>query len=204
MHKKASYRVAIISHLYPNADNPRLGIFIHEQVKALRRIGIDARVISFLPLYVSGKNPMRSLYAIYWLWSRRKTIGWDNYEGVPVMYIPYWIFPWGGETSNILSSLLSFGLRAKRICDTFAFHLIHAHTAMLGGTAARLLARESRAPVVITEHTGPFHCLTDTSIKLFLTGRALRRSNRVFAVSKSLKQAMVAVAGDVDVEILPN
>ncbi|MCH8332876.1 glycosyltransferase [Candidatus Sumerlaeota bacterium] len=173
--KGGAVRALVISHLYPSASNPVLGIFVHEQVKALRKLGVDARVVSFRPMYVSGKNPIRSLYAVYWSWSRRKAGTWLDYEGVPVIYVPYWIFPWGGEVSNTLSLLSALALHKKRIRQAFPFQLIHAHTAMLGGMGAQLLKFGSGIPVVLTEHTGPFHRLTDTPIKMFLTSREVGR-----------------------------
>lgn len=202
--KGGTVRALVISHLYPSASNPVLGIFVHEQVKALRKLGVDARVVSFRPMYVSSKNPIRSLYAVYWSWSRRKAGTWLDYEGVPVIYVPYWIFPWGGEVSNTLSLLSALALHKKRIRQAFPFQLIHAHTAMLGGMGAQLLKFGSGIPVVLTEHTGPFHRLTDTPIKMFLTSRAISRADRVFAVSDSLGEAIVSSVPGTVVETIPN
>ena len=36
----------MLSHMYPSAVNPTAGIFVHEQVRALRELGHDVRVVS--------------------------------------------------------------------------------------------------------------------------------------------------------------
>lgn len=203
-HESGAVRALVVSHLYPSTGDPVLGIFVHEQVKALRASGVDARVVSFYPMHISSKNPIRSLYAVYWTWSRRKAGTWVAYEGVPVTYVPYWIFPWGGDVSNALSLLWSLALNKKRIRRTFPFQLIHAHTAMLGGTGAQLLKFGSRIPVVLTEHTGPFHRLTDTPGKMFLTSHAILRADKVFAVSDSLGQTIISHVPGAVVETVSN
>ena len=39
-------RVLMLSHMYPSPVNPTAGIFVHEQVRALRSLGHDVRVVS--------------------------------------------------------------------------------------------------------------------------------------------------------------
>ena len=66
--------------------------------------------------------------------------------------------------------------------------------------------RGLRMPLVITEHTGPFDLLTRNAFMRHRTRRSVSERDRVFAVSNSLKQAMLAgLALTPDhIEVLPN
>lgn len=75
---------------------------------------------------------------------------------------------------------------------TLAPDIIHAHGATLTGTMALSAAKKIRAPVVITEHTGPFAKLLAGFLSAHLTKRALERADAVLVVSDDLKNQILA------------
>jgi teichuronic acid biosynthesis glycosyltransferase TuaC len=86
-------------------------------------------------------------------------------------------------------------------------HVIHAHAALPGGWGAVGLGA---APVVLTEHTGPFSLLLATPEMERLTHEALRGAAAVCAVSPNLRAQMQAAGVDRDlgagrdIPVIPN
>ena len=199
-------KVLVLSHMYPREYNMVGGIFVHEQVKALRALGIDARVVSGEPFWINTVNPKTIKRALD-IYRSQKTSIWECHDGVPLIRFPY-----------IVSSLLPFqthattyslGLlrQAEWLRADFTFELIHAHTAYTDGTAGRLLASKLKIPLVITEHTGPFTTLTRTGYLRRMTQKALNAADKVIAVSSALlsdiRQQIKLNAG-VDTQVIAN
>ena len=78
-------RVLIISHMYPKPYNEVNGIFVHEQVKALAKKGIEVKVVSPTPW---------SPYPLSFVSSK-----WKGYKNVP-HYLE-----WEGILFGILDTL---------------------------------------------------------------------------------------------------
>lgn len=177
----APHVVLILSNMYPRKSHPSGGIFVHEQVKALRKQGIDARVLSGEP---SGP---RSFYQDYKRWVRRKTCDWELVDDVPVIKFPY-LAGLSFRSIQIDADTYAFGALQciARIKSTFKFQIIHAHTSYLDGTAARKLSKKYHVPFVITEHMGPFKLLTNTFLRKRKTQRAINASHKLIAVSHAL------------------
>lgn len=153
-------RVLVVSSMYPTEEHPIGGIFVHEQVKALRAAGIDARVVSGKPFWLSGRHPVRALYR-YLRLSQKAWPGWSSYDGVPVCYFG---FPAGAFSRKSVYSYfysIALGHWLKALRRDFDYQLVHAHTAYLDGRAGARAARTARVPYVLTEHTGPLSSVTD-------------------------------------------
>lgn len=152
-------RVLVVSSMYPTDEHPIGGIFVHEQVKALRAAGIDARVVSGKPFWLSGRRPLRALYS-YLRVSKKAWPGWSTYDGVPVCYFsfPAGAFSRKSVYSYFYSAALGHWLKALR--QDFDYRLVHAHTAYLDGRAGARAARSASVPYVLTEHTGPLSSVT--------------------------------------------
>lgn len=182
-------RVLVISHMYPRAAHPAGGIFVHDQVRALRQRGIDARVLSGEPFWVSGRRP-RALASGLRSYVRTRP-EWTTYDGVPVLFFPYVVGGWFAP--NLHAFAYSHGLRRvlKEVSSQFPFEIVHAHTSYLDGHAAKIAAGFRSVPLVITEHTGPFAILTDDVLKRSVTRRAITAADRVLAVSDALRQVML-------------
>lgn len=181
-------RVLVFSHMFPHPDNKIFGPFIYEQIKALRDCeGIDARVISCRPFWMNGINVPKLWKANKFYQQELKNAEWTEYDGVPVLYLPYrvgrpfFMFPFHAWSyrSAIMSCI-------EHIWRDFKFDIIHAHTGYLDGTAGLAVARHYKVPFVITEHTGPFSNLTRRLLVKQLTLKSIREADRVWCVSDSL------------------
>jgi glycosyltransferase involved in cell wall biosynthesis len=171
-------RILVLSHQYPRPSSLWSGVFVSEQVAALRVAGIDARVLSGQVV-----SPM-SL--------RTDQIAWVNGpNNVPVAYFGYPIFPRTWRYAAGLSYATAAGHAVRTIVHDFNFDLIHAHTSFLDGYAASCLKRAFSTPVVLTEHSGPFSTQHDNLIKRVATKRALESADAVISVSNFLKSQMV-------------
>jgi len=80
-----SLKVLVISHMYPNPANPMSGIFVHNQVKALKQAGVECRVLSPIPRF-----PLYPKWRMY-----RRFPAQTVMDGIPIHYVPTWMFPGG-------------------------------------------------------------------------------------------------------------
>lgn len=182
-------RVLVVSHMFPRESDDWDGIFVHEQVVALRELGIDARVIVGNPEGFAvrfGINGLRHLCS-----SRNTGVlpKWQELNRVPVMYFTY-SAPYAGSWGRLGAACYLREVRqlADSIRQAFPYDVVHAHTAWLDGTAGVWLARHSGVPMVLTEHTGPFSALTAGPCMKWVTQRAINRADVVIAVSEALKR----------------
>jgi glycosyltransferase involved in cell wall biosynthesis len=77
----------VLSSIYPWAGNPPEGIFVHRQIRNLRRLGHRCRVIVMRPA-VPGLP--RALVGASWLRYHPRWISWPSeLDGVPVDYLFY-------------------------------------------------------------------------------------------------------------------
>lgn len=181
-------RVLVLSHMYPRTHYPGGGIFVHEQVDALRRGGIDARVLSGDPFWILTLKPKLVLGALRAY--QRETSQWSAWNDVPVMFFPYLCGHFFRPTMHALT--YAHGLRRvlAQVRQDFPFDVVHAHTSFLDGTAALSAARLAKKPFLITEHTGPFSILTRNAFMRWTTRRAVEAADLVLAVSGSLRDDM--------------
>jgi glycosyltransferase involved in cell wall biosynthesis len=186
-------RVLVISHLFPHRDQPGLGSFVHEQVRALREEEhVDARVICGRPFWMSTRRPWRLARSYQVYLKTFRWLRWEEWQGVPVLYLPYLV---GGFFRFWLhgSSYRAAVLRAGGwIQEGFPFDLVHAHTSYLDGTAALGLGQRFQTPYVITEHTGPFRFLLENWHVRWQTLGALKAATQVYCVSSSLSDEVKA------------
>ncbi|QIG91096.1 glycosyltransferase [Bradyrhizobium sp. 6(2017)] len=179
--------------MYPRDRYPTGGIFVHEQVKALQRLGFEVVVLSGEPFWISTYNPLHILRALH-AW-RNQPVRWSRWDGVPVMYFPYcvggifrdWCHAW---------TYLQGALRVmQQVRARVPFDLVHAHTSFLDGYTAVRVGKRFGCPVVLTEHMGPFSVLTRNAAFRHFTRAGVNGADRVLAVSRSLKKDMLAELG---------
>src|ERR1700677_3968804 len=85
--KGQNLRVLILSHMYLRQNYPVGGIFVHEQARALRARGIDARVATGDPSWVQTFNPRRAASALRSYLTRLPA--WTTWDTVPAIHFPY-------------------------------------------------------------------------------------------------------------------
>jgi len=199
-------KVLVLSHMYPREYNMVGGIFVHEQVKALRALGIDARVVSGEPFWINTINP-RTIKRALDIYRAQKVSSWEDHDGVPLIRFPYIVsslLPFQAHATTYSHGLMRY---AEWLRAHFEFELIHAHTAYTDGTAGRRLASKLKIPLVITEHTGPFTTLTRTRYLRRMTQKALNAADKVISVSSVLLSDIrkhVKLKASVDTQVIAN
>jgi glycosyltransferase involved in cell wall biosynthesis len=178
--------------MFPRNSEGWGGIFVYEQVKALRRIGIDARAVVGNPIWVpwkSGAGAAKTILIDYYGQARPR---WSDMNAVPTLFFPYLAPParyWARMAA--LNYRRGLARHLQWLQREFSVDLVHSHTAFLDGNAGVHLARRFRVPLIITEHTGPFTALTETPSKRRQTERALNQADLVLAVSDFLRRQIM-------------
>ncbi|HEX7455999.1 MAG TPA: glycosyltransferase family 4 protein [Candidatus Nanoarchaeia archaeon] len=140
-------KLLVLSHMFPNRHAPFFGVFVCEQLKALDRLGVSARVISPVP------------FSPRILWFNKK---WKNYgdipleediDGIKVSRPRYLAFPKRimFEKSGWFYYL---GIRKflREILKDLQINLIHSHSALPDGQAALYIKKRLNIPYVLTIH----------------------------------------------------
>lgn len=195
-------KVLVISHMYPSTFNEVYGIFVHEQVRALIKAGVEARVVSptaWTPgpvKYSSRKWRAISEVPLHAVW-----------DGVHVYYPRYLTFPraWFFSSSG---RRMYRGIRktVEAIYREFPFDIVHAHVALPDGYAGVLVAAELGLPLVITVHGQDLqHTVHRSAGSRRALGFALDSAAIVMLVSRKLKQLAREHFGlDEKLRVVPN
>lgn len=126
-------KVLYISGMYPTPSYPQKGIFCHEQVKALKKIGVQVDVI--VPMTVYDKEYTKDIW---------------EYEGVEVRYLRYFKLPGVRFFENIGQHL--FNSLKKTDIDFNSYDVIHADAPLPVGYAAMKLSEKYGVPFVVHAH----------------------------------------------------
>jgi teichuronic acid biosynthesis glycosyltransferase TuaC len=195
-------RVLVISHMYPKPYNEVNGIFVHEQVKALTKKGIEVKVVSPTPW---------SPYPISFVSSKWK--GYKNvphyleWEGIPVWYPRYLAFPKGYLFAS--SGQRMFHGIKKMVIELekqYSFDLIHAHVALPDGYSGMCLSSLLKKPLIVTIHGQDFYQTINKNIScLRAVKKVINHATRVIVVSKKLNIIGKNIHWDNDIySIIPN
>ncbi|WNF22637.1 glycosyltransferase [Mesobacillus jeotgali] len=196
-------KILIISHLYPSVKREYYGTFVHEQVKELKKLDIELKVVSPVKLSPFPLNRISEK------WKGYAEIPFsDVYDSVHVTYPRYLSLP-----RNIAfdkSGLLMYKSIRKQILKMHQqekFDMIHAHVALPDGFAAYLLSKEIGIPYVLTVHGQDLQKTVKLSSECKKqVGFTLEHASKVIYVSSKLKKLESEIFPDVLVNevIIPN
>lgn len=190
--------VLAISHNYPRSAQEWGGIFVQEQVRDLRALGLDVRVCVGNPVWILKRQPLKALKVLFGsiaaalgLPMLRRRVPWRDLQGIPVLFFDYLSPPmadWGEKAARRYYQGLRRWLPLIR--RELRVEVLHAYTSFLDGTAATELGRDAGLPIVIMEHTGPFTALTSTPEMRAQTQAAVNRASAVLTVSDYMGREM--------------
>ena len=126
-------KVLYMSGMYPTPTYPQKGIFCHEQVKALRKLGIEVDVI--VPMTIYDKEYTTKMW---------------EYEGVKIHYIRYFKLPGVHCFENIGKHLYHALMRAK--IDFTQYDVLHADAPLPAGNAIQRISARYKIPFVVHGH----------------------------------------------------
>lgn len=177
----------MISHMYPSPVNPTGGIFVHEQVKALRDRGHDVRVIS----PKGWAPPGLSRWSSY-----RDVVPEDTVDDVLVHYPRKLTLP-GGRLGHRNADAFLLGIRktVRRIHAEWPVDVIHAHMMVPDGWAAARVGHELGIPAVGTAHRADVLDVPAQGAKARMrVAGAIQDLDAVVTVSRAIGDAADAIA----------
>ena len=183
-------KLLVISHLYPSPGVER-HLFVHEQLLALRELGVEAHVISPTP------------YAPRVLWrdERQRRRGEKPREAVRddiTAEYPRFLQP---PKRMLFDRLGDFAYR--NVCSLPSvtagdWDVIHAHQALPDGAIAQRLAADLRVPWVVTVHGA------DVYQHFRMGGAVERRAKSVLGAADAVMANSSAVAGLLNGAVAPD
>ncbi|MDS1003620.1 glycosyltransferase [Clostridium sporogenes] len=176
--------VLIISHMYPSNANEISGIFVHKQVKNLKKLGCNVKVISPKPKLIFPFTRLSKDYALY------KQIPFKEvYDGIEV-YRPYYnVYPKDVlGYNNGIRMYKNINNVIKNICSDFKIDIINSHVALPNGLCGYYLKREIGVPHVVTIHGDDFQYTINRSNKHKRNMiKVLNDADEIIAISNKLK-----------------
>lgn len=177
-------KILILSTMYPSSKVYFSGVFVHEQVKALKKEGINLTVVSPVP-YASK---------ILTLFSKK----WKNYssisdleelEGITI-YRPKYIALPRGFLKNLWGYpyvyLLKKYFKKKNI--PFEFDLIHAHGSLPNDHGAYLISKKLDIPYLVTVHGDTVYVLTKYPSRFKTSKKVLLNASAIITVSSQVSK----------------
>lgn len=179
--------------MYPNKVNPVYGIYVHDQVRALKELGCEVRVVSPISLAPFPLTVMSRRWKSYSLIGKQAEI-----DGIQVSYPRVLNLP-GGRMLDKIGIVWERMLRetVRAIAKDFKFDIILSHVALPDGQAGILLGQEFGTPVITFIHGADFLVTIHRSEKYRrAVAKVVRGSDHVVAVSNKLKATGLELAGD--------
>jgi teichuronic acid biosynthesis glycosyltransferase TuaC len=181
--------ILVFTSLWPNSEQPNLGIFVKNRIAALAQIdGVNVRVVAPVPyfpkLLQSSAIPPR--------WRRMARIAdREMVAGIETFHPRHFVTPKVGMT--FYSRCMARGAEnlLRRLHAEQPITLIDAHYVYPDGHAAVLLGERLNIPVVITARGTDINLFSRMPFIRPMIRQALKRADGVIAVSSALKQRMV-------------
>jgi glycosyltransferase involved in cell wall biosynthesis len=187
-------RVLVLSSTFPSAQQPNRGVFVRHRVRGLSK-RCDVVVVAPVPWFPLNR----------WLRAERDAVSLlEDQEGLRVYHPRFFSLPRYGKFLDGALYFLSLIPFVTRLRKSFPFEVIDAHFAFPDGLAATLLARVFNVPVVVTLR-GSIVRLSGYRLHRPQLRWALRRADRVTAVSESLKAVAIGLGVPADhIRVIPN
>jgi hypothetical protein len=183
--------ILIVSHLYPSDARPEHGLFIHEHVKALQRLGVKLRVIAPVPWVPPGLACLRRKWADYAKLGGRMEV----FDGVPVSRPRYLALPGRLDFCRAWSLAATLRRTWKTWTAGFDLDLVHAHFITPDGFAACQIGKRFGRPVVCSARGSEAHQRPqESTIMKKMTGWTLRNCDAAVAVSGALARIIEELA----------
>lgn len=186
--------------MFPSPANWHAGIFVLEQMNALRELGAELNVVApkiWVPSVLRFIPRGRRHHAVP---------PQDNICRFSVVYPKVLCFP-GGKFRYLYGLFYYLGCLSltKRLVRDHKIQLIHAHGILPDGFASVLLGRALHLPVVCTIHGSDINIYPRRNYCTRLaTTWALRRADRLIAVSHRLREGATSLVGPLEVDVIHN
>lgn len=188
----------VVSSLFPSPARPTAGVFVRER---MFRVGkhLPITVLSPQPWF-PGQGLVRLLVPGY----RPPAPTHEAQDGVDVFRPRFVALPGVGRWLDGLSMAVCSYLTVRKLAAERKLQLIDAHFAHPDGEAGVCLGRWLGLPVTVTLRGTEVPHSRDVRLRKRIV-RTLRRVDRVFAVSNSLRQLALSLGAPADkIEVVSN
>ncbi len=185
-------RLLTFTTLYPNAIQPRHGIFVETRLRHLLLSGeVEAKVVAPVPWFpFSGKG--FGQYAEY-----AKVPKNENRHNINLFHPRYPLIPKiGMNLAPISMAAASMPILSQLIRQGRDFDLIDAHYFYPDGVAAAFLGMKLGKPFVITARGSDINLIPQYRIPRKMILRAAEQASGIIAVSSALKDALCSLGLD--------
>lgn len=191
--------ILTLTNLFPNAVQPRKGIFVRERLdKMLEAGGLASTVVAPVPWFPST-HPRFGRYAEFAAVPREERT--DRYR---IFHPRYAMIP---KVGSVLSPRTYFRavLRLLRRNPSIRFDLIDSHFLFPDGAAAVMLGRALGCPVSVTARGSDVNIMPTERLTRRWISWTLANADVCIAVSRALGHGMLALGADPDrLRVLPN
>ena len=185
-------RVMSLSCVYPNAEDPQLGVFVRSRLRHLAK-SASVKVVAPIP-EIDYARRRRG----------RRGIPRQEWDGPIEVFHPAWLYPPGGYSLNSILLFLRLLPLVSSIRKRYRFGIVDAHFAFPDGIVASLLARAFGVPFAVTlRGNETMHARYAQRRKLMAW--SLRRASVVIALSEELRQLALSFGVESQrIRIIPN
>ena len=188
--------VLVIPSFYPTSARPHVGSFFREYAQTLHRAGWRTSVCFAEP------RSLRDLSARALRESHFQPTTTTE-SGIATRRLRGWNPGVRHAAGGKVWARLTAGLALRWMRDTGRPDVVHAHNALWAGEAARLIARATGIPYVVTEHSSQVLMHEMSPAQTRGAVRAWRDASAVVAVSRPLADAVTGAAHLV-AQVIPN
>src|SRR4030095_13076215 len=182
----ASLKVLSLSTEFPNPSEPDKGLFVHSRLQA---IALRTSMVVGAPVAsLDYANPDRQLLVSFRIPRQRS-------EGTLQVLHPRWLYPPFGGWVNAFFLFARLLPTLAKLMSEQPFDVIDAHFAHPEGIAAVMLGRILGRSVMVTIRACELRYRRQPS-KRFWMSWALRRADRVIAVSDGLRDLAIGFGVD--------
>lgn len=194
-------RILTFTTLFPNAAQPRHGIFVENRLRHLVASGaVEARVLAPVPWFPSASERFGS-YAAY-----ARAPKSAERHGLQIDHPRYPVLPKIGTNLAPFSLFrASLGAARRIIAEGFDFDLIDSHFFFPDGIAAVMLGRALGKPVTITARGTDLNLMPQYAVPRTMIRWAAKRADGLITVASALKDVLVQLGTPADrVRVLRN
>lgn len=192
-HSSFGMKILTFTTVYPNPNEPGLGIFVRRRIQAISKLA-GVKVVAPVPIF----NYQRRAFSL-----KRSIAFKRDADGVAVI-APRWFYPPGLNSLNPLFLFAAARGPISRLRDAYQFDVIDAHFAHPDGVAAAMLAQAFGCPFTITLRGNELDHSKHWLRRRWMS-RALRRASHVIAVANPLRDLALELGADPQrVSTIPN
>ena len=180
-------KVLTYSTIYPNAAQPRLGLFVEQRLQSFLAVsGAQAKVVAPVPWFPSSSERFKT-YGVF-----AKVPRSEVRQGLTVLHPRFPVIPkvgWRFSPALLYAGTRSLMRTIQR--EEFDFDIIDSHWLYPDGVAAVMLGRMLNRPVVMTARGNDVSLMPQYALPRAMILWAAKHSNAIVTVCRALKDSLL-------------